>query len=124
MAGTLLPSAAQAQKNANRPATTWGQRLKALAALFSTRILRGGPRLLIQVTACLVVLFFFISLMPSRLSAGYESILEWSNPMPREARDLRVVAFGSQDLAGSAVPANQESDRVPWTKVLCKQVSY
>ena len=128
MAGTLLPSAGEPPDHpllggAARKAT-WGQRLKALVVICTTRLWRGGPRFLLQVTACVLTLCLLFGVMPSRLSGGYETILQWTHPMPGEAVDLRVVAFGSQDLAGSAMPAKTKSDRVPWTKVLCKRVSF
>lgn len=127
MAGTLLPSAGEPPDHpllGGAPrSTTWGQRLKALAVLCTTKLWRGGPRLVLQVTACVLTLCLLFGVMPSRLSGGYETILQWTHPMAGEAVDLRVVAFGSQDLAGSAMPAKTKSDRVPWTKVLCKRVS-
>lgn len=101
--------------------------LKAVLVFCSSRAWRGGPRLLLQIFAFLLTLFLLLHLIPDELAGSgfansYKNLLPWGNSYESEAAgDLRIVAFGSPDLVGSA--ADGAHRRTTWTEQLCKEVS-
>lgn len=94
-------------------------RLRTALVFFTHRMWRGGSRILIQVAVFLLAAPLLLHLAPARFTAGYS--LPWSAAAaaPRETGILRVVVFGSQDLAGSS-PAKDA--RKTWTEQLCAEV--
>ncbi|KAI5456302.1 hypothetical protein BGZ63DRAFT_367257 [Mariannaea sp. PMI_226] len=100
---------------------------KSLAQIIlfcSARAWRGNVRILLQASAILFTFFIIFGLMPEHLDgtslSGYKDVLTWSDK-PRPQANLRIVVFGSPDVAGSAVdPAKQ---RTTWTEELCNQMN-
>lgn len=96
--------------------------VKAVLVFCSNRVLRGGPRVILQVLAFILTIFILVHLLPERLGGGgfsYKNILTWKSPSAHAA-DLRIVVFGSPDVAGSAVDSKQK--RTTWTEQLCREV--
>ncbi|PNY25051.1 Uncharacterized protein TCAP_05009 [Tolypocladium capitatum] len=96
-------------------------RLKALLIFFTQRIWRGGPRFLLQMTACLFAMMFLASLVPPRFSDGYRDFLTWTGAKTPQEGALRIVVFGSQDLVGSS--ADSAGARTTWTEQLCRELN-
>lgn len=114
----------------------------ALFAFFSSRVLRGGPRILAYLAACLVVSLLvlkFVSRGLSDAAAGTTKVIwhwstgeTWSEASGREEDDkrmgygndglgrFRVVVFGEQDVATPSRVGNNKA--VSWTDVLCEEV--
>ncbi|KAM5345614.1 hypothetical protein ACJ41O_011475 [Fusarium nematophilum] len=99
--------------------------LRNVVIFCSTRVWRGGPKLLLQITAFLLTIFILFGLLPERLSgggfsSGYKGILPWkTEPLPEA--NLRLVVFGSPDIVGSAVDGTQS--RRTWTEELCEELN-
>ncbi|KAK7403694.1 hypothetical protein QQX98_010538 [Neonectria punicea] len=97
----------------------------ARAILFcSTRAWRGGLRIILQISAIFITIFIIFGLLPERLGGSpltnYKDILTWkAEPVPEA--NLRIVVFGSPDVAGSAPDVNHV--RTTWTEELCKQLN-
>lgn len=100
--------------------------LKTVLVFCSSRAWRGGPRLLLQIVTFLLALFVLIHMLPDELAGSgfansYKNLLPWGTSYESEAAgDLRIVAFGSPDLVGSA--ADGARRRTTWTEQLCKEV--
>ncbi|CAM1509282.1 Fc.00g030210.m01.CDS01 [Cosmosporella sp. VM-42] len=96
--------------------------LKAVLVFCSSRALRGGPRLIVQVALFLCAILFLFRLLPERLGGStYRSILPWGPSEPDPVGDLRIVVFGSPDLVGSAADVDQK--RPTWTEHLCRELN-
>ncbi|KAK1457852.1 hypothetical protein CMEL01_15835, partial [Colletotrichum melonis] len=104
--------------------------LKMLLAFISTRVLRGGPRLIVQLVLafCGLLLLgkFFTS--PTSTDTIFDSSSRWSwSPFGKSAEDagfgpggVRVVAFGSPDIATPSSGKGAKSKG--WTEALCEEL--
>src|SRR5689334_6537915 len=114
----------------------------ALFALFSSRVLCGGPRILAYLAACLVVSLFvlrFVSQgLPDAAAGTTKAIWHWSTgetwieASDRKGDDkrmgyrgeglgrFRVVVFGEQDVATPSRVGGRKA--TSWTEVLCEEV--
>lgn len=92
-----------------------------LLVFISGHARRGGLRLLLQLCAGLCFIFLLLHIAPSRIVDGYGNIMSWYGSKQEDAGNLRIVVFGSQDVAGSAVQGDNQ--RGTWTQHLCVQVS-
>ncbi|KAL8329823.1 hypothetical protein RB597_005213 [Gaeumannomyces tritici] len=110
-------------------------RVHALLAWLSTRVLRGGPRLLLQVTACILVVYLVTTTLPQRASdvafgRGYSALWKWAGRRTggRPAVDdgsvaggLRVVVFGASDMA--TIPDGDDAtSETTWSEVMCTEL--
>lgn len=110
-------------------------RVHALLAWLSTRVLRGGPRLLLQVTACILVIYLVTTTLPQRASdiafgKGYDALWKWAGRRTggRPAVDdgsvaggLRVVVFGASDMA--TIPDGDDATgETTWSEVMCTEL--
>lgn len=101
-----------------------GNSLARTLVFCSTRAWRGGFRVLLQISAVLLTIFILFGLLPERMGGssnliGYKDMLSWKAEHEQQS-NLRIVVFGSPDVAGSA--ADQVHVRTTWTEELCKQV--
>lgn len=119
----------------------------SLLAFFSTRVLRGGPKILLYLATCLVLLLVVIKVLPEHLNQdpfGSKSIpfLDWTGSknddesQQGETTDggdasggaasgpLRIVVFGENDIATpSRIQGLGGSKKHrAWTEVLCEEV--
>ncbi|KAK1671856.1 hypothetical protein BDP55DRAFT_696563 [Colletotrichum godetiae] len=105
--------------------------LKMLLAFISTRVLRGGPRLIVQLVLafCGLLLLgkFFAS--PTSTDTLFDSGSRWSwSPFGKSAEDagfggpggVRVVAFGSPDIATPS--SGKGAKGKGWTEALCEEL--
>jgi len=112
-----------------------------LMGFFSSRVLRGGPRLLAYLTGCLVLSFLalrFVSQELSQAAVGTSrAVWHWHTGETWDATsiridqenalgygedglgNLRIVVFGEQDIA---TPSWRDETAPSWTDVLCQQV--
>ncbi|KAK9414768.1 hypothetical protein SUNI508_10886 [Seiridium unicorne] len=107
--------------------------LKTLFAFFSTKAMRGGPRLLPQITICVVILITLTKLLPTRFTdvafgSGYTKILKWRPTVEHDdgsvAGGLRVVVFGGGDIASpNKSPEETGFADKSWTEILCQQLN-
>lgn len=109
-----------------------GLGLKSLFAFFSAKAMRGGPRLLSQITICVVILFTLTRLLPTRFTdvafgPSYTKILKWRPTAEHDdgsvGGGLRIVVFGGGDVA----TPNKGQEEIgfadkSWTEILCQQV--
>lgn len=107
--------------------------VKTLLAIGTTKMLRGGLRLLPQIAVGVTVLLFGAYLWSSHfanhsLGFGHVQPLEWKIAEPEVDRridgSLRIVVFGGGDVA----TPNKASWKIGgpnagWTEVLCQQAS-
>lgn len=108
----------------------------ALLAWLSTRVLRGGPRLLLQVTACILGIYFLGTTLPQRaadvaLGSGYGALWKWAGSRTGGASaaddgsvggGLRVVVFGASDMA--TIPDEDDATaETTWAEAMCTEVS-
>ncbi|KND94220.1 hypothetical protein TOPH_01338 [Tolypocladium ophioglossoides CBS 100239] len=119
MIGALWASEPVEAKPRDEP-SPWSLRLKALLVFFTHRVWRGGPRFLLQITACLLAILLLAGLAPSRFGDGYRDILSWTSAKTPQEGALRIVVFGSQDLVGSS--ADSAGARTTWTEQLCGEL--
>jgi hypothetical protein len=113
-----------------------------LLAFFTTKVIRGGPRILLHprilgyLAACFVLLLLVLKVLPQGYM-GYD-VWSWqktkssSNLRPDVASDgsvsggLRVVVFGGRDVATAGrMPGGDYArmDKRSWTELLCEEVS-
>ncbi|GJN85132.1 hypothetical protein VFPFJ_06678 [Purpureocillium lilacinum] len=102
----------------DRPASSLRHRLAAILVFFTHRIWRGGPRLILQLAACVLIVPLLLHLLPTRLTGGYR--LSWSTSPPRDTGALRIVVFGSQDVTGSS--SSYAGSGKTWTEQLCSEL--
>ncbi len=112
--------------------------MSTLLGFFSTRILRGGPKILLYLATSLAVVLVVLRSMPEGLSdMAFGSIStdvamgfwSWSpnlNSQEGDARydvdkGLRIVVFGGGDVATPAQGSRSSGAR-SWTDSLCDQV--
>ncbi|KAI8718548.1 hypothetical protein NCS52_00633900 [Fusarium sp. LHS14.1] len=96
--------------------------LRNVVIFCSTRVWRGGFRLLLQASALFFAVFLLFGLLPARISGGsfHHGFLSWgSEPLPEA--NLRIVVFGSPDIMGSATDASRS--RRTWTEELCEELN-
>lgn len=125
MFGALQSTAYTPLRPANEtgvPCLTWFQRIRAIPIIFASKLWRGGPRFLLQLTASVLTILLLAGLFPQHIQHNYDKIISWTRPLPDEAANLRIVVFGSQDLSGSGITAESKT-RKPWTEALCELVS-
>ncbi|KAF7542546.1 hypothetical protein G7Z17_g11478 [Cylindrodendrum hubeiense] len=102
-----------------------GNSLARTLLFCSNRAWRGGFRVVLQVSAVLLTIFILFGLLPERMGGGsnltgYKDILTWKAE-PEQLSNLRIVVFGSPDVAGSSADKNHV--RTTWTEELCKQMN-
>lgn len=108
--------------------------VRSFLAFCSTKVVRGGPRALVQLTTCVVALVLVWKLLPHDATEGYYGRWTWKNPWSGdEAQDsvddsdgsvpggLRIVVFGENDIATSPNGV-RDLDNRSWTGVLCEEV--
>jgi hypothetical protein len=100
--------------------SSWTQHIKAIVLTLFHRIRRGGLGLLLKVTAAVITLGVFYQLVPQDISQRYRHGTSWGPTEDTKGPGLRIVAFGSQDLMGSAT--DSVSDRLTWPQRLCDEV--
>lgn len=108
-------------------------------AFFSAKVFRGGPKALLQLTACSVALLLLMKLLLShRLTDVSYSGWSWRNGKDDDAAQnsgleddesvpggLRIVVFGDRDVATPARLQGRGSENVEgqsWTELLCEEV--
>lgn len=96
------------------------ERIKTIVLAVYHRVRRGGLGLLFKVTGILFVLAVCYQLVPGDVSKRYHNFSNFTPPEETKPGGLRIVAFGSQDLMGSAPDA--ASDRLTWPQKLCQEV--
>lgn len=104
---------------------------KTLLGFLSTRVLRGGSRLVIQ----LIVAGFGLVLLGNLFTSPSSDLIiagsKWSwSPFGSSRSDadvgngqpggLRLIVFGSPDIA---TPSNGKGNGKGWTEMLCEEVS-
>ncbi|GKT44337.1 uncharacterized protein ColSpa_04518 [Colletotrichum spaethianum] len=109
--------------------------LKTLLGFISIRVLRGGPRLIIQLIlaafALLLLGKFFTS--PASTDALFNTGSKWSwSPFGKGEEQqgvgtggpggLRVVAFGSPDIATPSTGKGAKGKGKGWTEMLCEEL--
>ncbi|KAL8369861.1 hypothetical protein RB595_000286 [Gaeumannomyces hyphopodioides] len=124
-----LPTSPNGRQCFGRP------RVHALLAWLSTRVLRGGPRLLLQVTACILVIYLVTTTLPQRASdvafgRGYSALWKWAGrrkggrPAVEDgsvAGGLRIVVFGASDMA--TIPDGDDATgETTWSEVMCTEL--
>ncbi|KAK3683298.1 hypothetical protein B0T22DRAFT_384325 [Podospora appendiculata] len=114
--------------------------LRILLAFFSNRVLRGGPRILVQLAACFTLLMLGMRFMPHGLSGAAlgttSSLWNWTTEWKEEKIEieeeeddggmggLRIVVFGEDDIAIPARTHGGRGGRYPgWTEVLCEELN-
>ncbi|KAK3386419.1 hypothetical protein B0H63DRAFT_467764 [Podospora didyma] len=115
----------------------------SVLAFFSTKVLRGGPKILIYLAACLSVFILVIRFMPHGLSAAAlglgttQNIWHWSTNESNKSNDayfdydygsreesgLRVVVFGEDDIATPTwVEREGGAKSETWSQILCREL--
>ncbi|EOO00331.1 hypothetical protein UCRPA7_4249 [Phaeoacremonium minimum UCRPA7] len=109
--------------------------LHTILAFFSNRVLRGGPKILLNLATCLVALIIITKLLPSRMTdiafgPTYGSI--WHDDSktgkgPSEKQDvgggLRIVVFGESDIATPSLTGSEmDGELLTWTESLCAEL--
>lgn len=104
---------------------------RAVLVWLSSRFLRSGHKLIIQVVACVAALLLIAHSLPQRasdvaLGRGYSSFLGWARGKASAAADdaseatgLRVVVFGASDIA--TLPDKKNGD-VTWSEIMCEEL--
>ncbi|KJZ72014.1 hypothetical protein HIM_08575 [Hirsutella minnesotensis 3608] len=95
-----------------------GRYSKTHLIFYSHRIRRSGPRVLLQIAALTFAALLLLPLLP-RTPWLVTSITGWCGKASRNAGNLRIVTFGSQDMLGSAERAQGKT----WTEQLCKELN-
>ncbi|KAI1802312.1 hypothetical protein F4811DRAFT_563298 [Daldinia bambusicola] len=106
-------------------------RLKAIVAIGTSKILRGGSRLLPQIAVGITVLLFGSYLWSSHfaslaLNSNYIKVLKWQEDESEGnvAGGLRIVVFGGGDVATpSRVSWQVNGPTASWTEILCLQLN-
>ncbi|KAK4214216.1 hypothetical protein QBC37DRAFT_284310 [Rhypophila decipiens] len=105
--------------------------LHCLVTFFSTRVIRGGPRILLHLALSLVVVVLIFKLAPDTLFSSLYPTTSFFNWNPDQvvqavgakgaaAGGLRIVVFGEDDLASPSRSRNYRATRRPsWTELLC-----
>ena len=103
----------------------------AVLAFFSTRVLRGGPRIFLYLAAFIVFLFLATRLFPESVPGNFSNAYFWSwsgkgHGQPIEEivpGSMRVVVFGENDIATRVnMPGLQDVEQQSWTEALCSEV--
>ncbi|KAK0705912.1 hypothetical protein B0T26DRAFT_656510 [Lasiosphaeria miniovina] len=98
----------------------------ALLAFFSTRVLRGGPKILLHLAACLVVFILIIRFTtPTAHTASplADVYAHGGSSKDGSASGLRIVVFGADDIAMPAPVRGLEKETSrAWTEVLCQEL--
>ncbi|KAK0614413.1 hypothetical protein B0T14DRAFT_499683 [Immersiella caudata] len=117
--------------------------LRCVTAFFSGRVLRGAPRLLIYLVACLIISFLVLRFVSQELSQAAaetsKAVWHWHTGESWDASriridqenflgygedglgNFRIVVFGEQDVA---TPSRKRTgEKVPgWTDVMCREL--
>lgn len=107
---------------------------QTIIAFFTQRILRGGPKILLHLAACLVVLIVITRLLPQEVSEAafgpHSHLWHWTAGIAGyEAENeglpggLRIVVFGENDAATPASSGFRAAGQRSWTELLCAEVS-
>lgn len=89
------------------------------------RIRTGGVRFLIQLILANVVFVVIFRVITADEGQRYQAVFPWTvkeDLEPGMDGSLRIVAFGSQDVFGSAPRSTANSDT--WLQALCTEVSH
>ncbi|KAI1476626.1 hypothetical protein F4774DRAFT_427926 [Daldinia eschscholtzii] len=106
-------------------------KFKAVVAIGTSKLLRGGSRLLPQIAVGVTVLLFGSYLWSSHfatraLTSNYIRVLKWQENEPERVvgEGLRIVVFGGGDIATPSRASWQLSGpNVAWTDILCLQLN-
>ena len=102
----------------------WLSYIQALPAHFIHRVRTGGVRFLIQLILANLAFVIIFRLLMADQGHRYQAVFPWAESHdegePGIDGGLRIVAFGSQDVFGSA-PRSDESSRT-WLQALCDEV--
>lgn len=102
----------------------WASYVQALPAHFIHRVRTGGVRFLIQLILANLAFVVIFRLLTADQGHRYQAVFPWAeghdDGEPGIDGGLRIVAFGSQDVFGSAARAD-ESSRT-WLQTLCDEV--
>lgn len=96
----------------------------ALPAHFVHRIRTGGVRFLIQLILANLAFVVIFRVITADQGQRYQAVFPWTvkeDLEPGVDGSLRIVAFGSQDVFGSAPRSTENSDT--WLQALCTEVS-
>lgn len=103
--------------------------LGSFLAFFSARVLRGGPKALVQLTACFAAMVLLTKLLPGgrnyarggwgwqKSGSGVDDDDDGSVP-----GGLRIVVFGESDVATPARLSDEDRESRSWTEILCEEV--
>jgi hypothetical protein len=104
--------------------------IPTILAFFSHKILRSGPRLLLQLAVCLCFVFLLIQILPLcgvdvPLRGSYGRVLTWTGDGEGEdgGDGLRIVVFGSNDAAIPPTDGSLQGNMRSWPELLCVEVS-
>lgn len=105
-----------------RLASTLGKHALGLTSVVGHRLRRGGLGLLLRIVGAIVAIVVLINLIPSPLNGRKSPVPGWFKKKPvARGDDLRIVVFGSQDVAASALDGRPNGGST-WTHTLCKEV--
>ncbi|KAB5585228.1 hypothetical protein GE09DRAFT_19209 [Coniochaeta sp. 2T2.1] len=114
-----------------RPQDKFG--FRSFLAFFSTKALRNGPRALLQLTTCFVLVVLLTKLLPHRLTGANSNFWSWQtahqdNELNFAEEDngsvaggLRIVVFGENDVA-TPDPDQRHIHGRSWTERLCGEL--
>ncbi|KAB5528050.1 hypothetical protein GE09DRAFT_975645 [Coniochaeta sp. 2T2.1] len=114
-----------------RPQDKFG--FRSFLAFFSTKALRNGPRALLQLTTCFVLVVLLTKLLPHRLTGVNSNFWSWQtahqdNELNFAEEDdgsvaggLRIVVFGENDVA-TPDPDQRHIQGRSWTERLCGEL--
>jgi hypothetical protein len=121
------------------PRRSWGHLLTqrscvpTIVRFFSHKVVRSGPKLLLQLAVCLVLVVFLTQLLPlCGVDVSFEQARAriWYWPVKAEDGEgeevgggLRIVVFGSNDAAIPPSGGFFEGKTRSWTELLCVEVS-
>jgi hypothetical protein len=122
----------------DRPVEECRLTLRTVLVFFSARALRGGPRLLVQIAVTAVLLGLLARLLPEPVSdiafgTSYSNLWRWPFAQIGGEEDggggLRIVVFGSSDVASPSVVRQLEGNEdtatgKSWMEYLCEEVTF
>ncbi|KAK2045734.1 hypothetical protein LZ31DRAFT_238600 [Colletotrichum somersetense] len=120
-------SPTQNSSDARSPFNPCDMSIKTLLGFISTRVLRGGPRLIIQLILAVFGLLLLGKFLTSPTATdtlfSSESRWSWSPFGKNEGKrgvGVRVVVFGSPDIATPSADKGVKSKN--WTEMLCEEL--
>jgi hypothetical protein len=121
-----------------------GTLLPSLMACFSSRVVRGGPKLLVYIVVSLVLSFtvlrFVVQELSQAASGTTKAVWHWHTGESWDASkeriqmenmlgygedglgDFRIVVFGERDIATPISKEKRDNAALSWTDVMCEEV--